>query len=161
LTEELDLTPHAPAVTPQKERRQRSWRNITIVGGLVVVLGFVLFQAVTSARVFFYNVDEAIELQDELGDDNFRLQGIVAAENGIDSSGALLFDVTFNGETATIRHTGDEPTELFGLGEQVVADGHWEDGVFQSRQLLVKHTEEYIEDNPDRLDYELEPPADT
>ena len=154
---ELDLTPHDPDGTSGGSGRSRSARNVAVIGVIVLVLGFVLFQALSSARVFFYNVDEAIERREELSDQTFRMQGTVVTEDGVDSGGALLFTVAFGGESADVRHTGDEPSGLFDEGEKVVVEGRWEGDVFHSHQILVKHSEEYVEDNPDRVDYELEP----
>ncbi len=151
---ELDLTPQQPAAP-----RSRPWRNWLIMGGLALVAGVVLYQALTSARVFFLNVDEAVEQRATLGDDTFRMQGTVISEPETAADGALLFTVSFGGADAEIRHVGDEPSNLFKLGEQVVAEGHWEGRVFESSQILVKHSEEYVEDNPDRVDYELDEPV--
>ena len=156
---DLDLSPREPVRDETSSRRRRSIRNIATMTVLVLVLGFVLFKAITSARVFFYNVDEAVEQRAELGDRNFRMQGTVTSEDGIDDVGALLFDVSFNGETVSVRHTGDEPSNLFEEGEKVVVEGHWRGDVFLSHQILVKHSEEYVEQNPERLEYELEPEA--
>lgn len=149
---EIDLTPVAPPAPHRK--RGRNWLiGITIA----VVLGAVLFQALTSARVFFYNVDEALDRRDELGTDTFRLQGTVLDQPELDDVGAMLFTVGFNGSEAVIRHVGDEPSDLFDVGIPVVAEGRWDGEVFESRQLLVKHSESYIEDYPDRIsDTELE-----
>ncbi len=47
---------------------------------------------------------------------------------------------------------------MFKLGERVVAKGHWSGEQFESSQVVVKHSEEYVEDNPNRVDYELEDP---
>jgi cytochrome c-type biogenesis protein CcmE len=156
---DLDLSPRDPS-----DLETRGWtiggrsvRNVVVLSVLALVLGFVLYQAITSARVFFYNVDEAVARRDELADRTFQMQGTVVAENGIDEVGALLFDLSYGGETAPIRHVGDEPSNLFAVGEQVVVEGYWDGPVFESRQILVKHSEQYIEDNPDRVDYELDP----
>ncbi len=147
---DLDLTPRdVPA------GRSGSVRNWLIVGALVAVAGFVLFQALTSARVYFLNVDEAVAQRNELGDDTFNMQGTVISEP-TSTGDAMTFTMTFGGENAEIRHVGAEPTDLFKVGEQVVAKGHWDGTEFISNQLLVKHSEEYVEDNPDRLDYELD-----
>ncbi len=158
MTDELDLTPREPldggAATV---RRGRSLRNILVMGAIVAALGFLLFQALTNARVFFYNVDEAIERREELQDQSFRMQGTVIAEDGVDTNGALLFTVAFGGAEADIRHVGDEPSNLFREGEKVVVEGRWDGDVFHSHQVLVKHSEEYVEDNPDRLEYEVDP----
>ncbi|MDA3038535.1 MAG: cytochrome c maturation protein CcmE [Actinomycetota bacterium] len=130
--------------------KRRSLRNWCIVGALSLVLAGILYQALTSARVFFYNVDEAIARRDELGSQTFRIQGTVVDEPA-DIGGAMVFTIAFNDETAVVRHVGDEPSDLFEVGIPVVAEGHWEGEAFESRQLLVKHSESYVEDNPDRL----------
>lgn len=143
---ELDLTPVAPPAP--RRRRGRNW----LIGlALTAVLGGVLYQALTSARVFFYNVDEAIERRDELGTDTFRIQGTVLDEARLDDTGAMIFTIGFDGAEAVIRHVGDEPSDLFDVGIPVVAEGRWDGDVFESRQLLVKHSESYIEDYPDRI----------
>ena len=152
---DLDLTPH------ELEGRRSSpspWstRNVLILVVFVAVLGFVLYQALSSARVFFYNVDEAVERRTELADATFRMQGTVTTEEAVDPAGALVFTVSFGGETAEVHHVGDEPSGLFEQGEQVVVEGRWDGDVFRSHQILVKHSEEYVEENPDRVDYELD-----
>jgi cytochrome c-type biogenesis protein CcmE len=127
---------------------------------LAVVAGVVLYQALTSARVYFLNVDEAVARRAELGDDSFNLQGTVIGEPTTAPDGAMLFTITFGGENAEIRHIGDEPTDLFGVGEPVVAKGRWDGDVFVSEQVLIKHSEEYVEDYPDRVDYQVDDVTD-
>ncbi len=157
MTEPIDLSPRAAG---DAGRERRSFRNVAIVGTLVVVLGFVLFKALTSASVYFYNVDEAVEQRAELGDSTFRLQGTVVSEPVTEATGEIVFDVAFNDTIATVRHIGEEPTDLFELAIPVVAEGHWEGEVFVSRQLLVKHSESYVADNPDRIDEDVEATLD-
>jgi cytochrome c-type biogenesis protein CcmE len=156
-TEGLDLTPRHPSGPPATTRR-RSVRNLIVLGVIGAALVLLLFQALTEARVFFYNVDEAVARQGELADDTFQMQGTVVELDSVDTNGALLFTLAFGDARADVRHVGDEPSTLFDLGEAVVVEGHWEGEVFVSRQILVKHSEAYIEDNPDRLDYEVDDP---
>ncbi len=152
----LDLRPrHDGAVAAERVRRG-STRNKIIGGVVVLALGFVLYQGIVNARVFFYNVDEAIAQQAELGERTFRMQGTVVAEDGTAESGAFLFTVAYNDATAQIRHVGPEPSDLFDLGEPVVVEGHWDGDIFESSQILVKHDESYVEDNPNRVDYDLD-----
>lgn len=127
-----------------------------IISALLAVSGFIVFQALTSARVYYLNVDEAVAQQAELVDEEFMMQGTVVGEPSTATDGALIFTVVFGGESAEVRHVGPEPTDLFKDGEQVLSRGRWRSGVFQSEQVIVKHSEEYIEDNPDRVDYELD-----
>jgi len=149
---ELDLTPSPSQPAP----KGRSWRNWIIMAVFTIAAAAVLYQALTSARVFFLNVDEAIEQRDTLGEETFRMQGTVVSEPATAPEGSLVFTVSYGGADAEVRHVGDEPSNLFKLGEQVVAEGHWEGDTFESSQILVKHSEEYVEDNPDRVDYRLE-----
>ncbi len=148
---ELDLTPRQPDSTSRPR-----WRNWLILGILGLVAAFVLFQALTSARVFFRNVDEAVAQRAELGEDIFRMQGTVVDEPTTGPDGSVLFTVSFGGVDADVRHVGDEPSSLFGKGEPVVAEGHWDGEVFESNLITVKHSETYVEENPDRVDYELD-----
>lgn len=151
---DLDLTPSGPR-RPVRTG-VRSWRNWVISIALVAVGGFVLYQALTTATVYFLNVDEALAQRDELGDDTFNLQGTVTSAPVTEADGSMVFTVSFGGASTTVRHVGDEPSGLFKKGERVVAKGRWAGSFFRSDQVLVKHTEEYVEDNPDRLDYELD-----
>ncbi|MEM8925262.1 MAG: cytochrome c maturation protein CcmE [Actinomycetota bacterium] len=156
---DLDLTPRQPAGPPVGGRTVRSrLRNWLMLGAIGAVLVFVLYQAITSARVYFYNVDEAIALREETGDQTIRMQGTVLEDQGVDEFGNLLFTMTFGGEVAQVIHSGDEPSNLFAEGEKVVAEGRWDGDVFLSHQVVIKHSEEYIEDNGDRLEYEVELP---
>ena len=154
---ELDLTPASP---DDSASNGRSLRNIVVVGVFVAVLGFVLYQAVSSASVYFYNVDEAVAQRDEIGDKTIRLQGVVTSEPATDASGRITFVVTYNGVDATVYHVGAEPTDLFERDVPVVAEGHWIDEVFQSDQLLIKHSESYVAENPDRIDEDVEAKLD-
>ncbi len=151
---EVDLSPRHDDV-PAGGGRKRI-RNWAVVGTIVAVLGFVLFQALTSASVYYYNVDEAVAQRADLADGTFRIQGTVVSEPATDASGAITFEVAFNDVKANVRHIGEEPTDLFELAIPVVAEGHWEGDTFVSSQLFVKHSESYVADNPDRIDPDIE-----
>lgn len=153
-TDPLDLTPARPI-----DRAPRRWRNWLILGLLGLAAAFVLFQALTNARVFFLNVDEAVAQRGDLQGETFRMQGTVVDEPRTGTDGSLLFTVAFGGEEAEVRHVGDEPSNLFRLGQAVVAEGRWEGEQFESSQVVVKHSEEYVEDNPTRVEYELDEPS--
>ncbi len=150
----IDLTPRDLGRSPTERRKRRSYRNVAVLSVLAVVLGFVLYQALTNARVFYLNVDEAVARQTELGGQTFRMQGEVMQVDGADASGALVFTMAYADTSATVRHLGDEPSDLFDVGQKVVVDGRWTGDTFESRQILLKHSEEYVENNPDRLEYE-------
>ena len=155
MSDNLDLSPRQDDAVPSSDKG--STRNKIIGALFVVVIAFVVFQGLKNARVFFLNVDVAVAQRDDLGERTFRMQGTVISEEGNADNGALLFTVAYNDATAKIQHIGPEPSDLFDLGEPVVVEGHWNGQVFESNQILVKHDESYVEDNPTRVDYELDP----
>lgn len=152
----MDVTPLAApteAAPSQGERRGRRPRNLRVVVlGVVVAaaLAFVLLRGLGNATLFFYNVDEAVARRTELGDDRFRLQGTVGADSVARSEDGATFTLGFGGAVAAVRHRGDLP-QLFEPGIPVVLEGRWEGDRFESDRMLVKHSEVYVAENPDRL----------
>lgn len=138
--------------TPRRPRKNGTAVRVAVV--LVVVagaIGFLLWKGLGDSTTFFYNVDEAVERQDELGTDRFRMQGTVLPGTVEEDAGDVTFTVSYDGVEAEVVHRGDPP-ELFQENLPVVVEGHWEDGAFASDRILVKHSEEYQEDNGERLD---------
>jgi cytochrome c-type biogenesis protein CcmE len=153
---DFDLTPRTGPGGVQGSsapggRRSRRWMA---VGALVVVLGalaFVLLRGIGDAATFFYNVDEAVERREELGEDRFRLQGNVAYGSVVETDGGVSFVLRFNGEEVPVEHTGTPP-ELFGPEIPVVLEGRFVGDTFASDEILIKHDSTYDEENPERID---------
>jgi len=141
---EMDLSPRD---LPAPRRFKANW---IVIGALLAAGVFVITQALNSATVFYLNVDEALEQRAELVDDTFRMQGSVVTEPATTDTGAIEFEVGFNGQTTRVSHVGEEPTDLFALGQSVIVEGRFVGDVFQSTQILVKHSESYVADNEDR-----------
>lgn len=122
---------------------------------LAVVLGaigFLLWKGLGDSTTFFYNVDEAVDRREQLGDDRFRMQGTVLEGTVEEDAGDVSFTVSYEGVEADVVHRGDPP-QMFQANLPVVVEGHWnDDGTFASDRILVKHTEEYQEDHGERLD---------
>ena len=116
--------PDAPgAVAPR--RRRSPWAY----GALVLVLvgvGVVAYQALTSASLYFYNADEAVAQANELYGDRIRVQGLVRDDveprRGGDGEPGITFTITFNGVDLPVDHRGDPP-ELFQPGIPVQLGG--------------------------------------
>lgn len=151
----LDLRPReAPPVAGSGggDRRKR-----LLVGGvlavILVVLGFVVWNGLSNAALYFRNADEAVAERDELGTDRFRLQGTVVPDSVRQDGTAVLFTVTHGGVDVDVRHQGDRP-DLFQDDIPVVLEGAWSESGdrFESDDILVKHTEDYEAENPDRTD---------
>lgn len=150
---ELDLSPRIPAATARPPRRQRSVAVYLALLAVVLGIGFVVLQALDGATLYFRNVDEAVAQRDELGERRFRLQGLVGDDVVVDGD-EVSFTATFNGVDLPVRHTGDPP-DLFGPGQSVVLEGRFDGGsapLFRSDELFVKHSEEYVAENSDRID---------
>ncbi len=150
----IDLTPRqAPPVGGGGAERGKRIGVLSVLGVLVVALVFMAYQGLNSATVFFRNADEAIAERDELGDKRFRLQGSVVADSVEPDGTSVRFAVEYGGETVDVVHAGDPP-ELFQPGIPVVLEGRWSqtDPWFESDRILVKHTEDYEADNPNRTD---------
>jgi cytochrome c-type biogenesis protein CcmE len=150
---ELDLSPRTPvggAVAPRTGRRRPIGAYVALAA-VVLGIGFVVLQGLGSATLYFRNVDEAVAERDELGTRRFRLQGLVVDDVASDGD-AVTFTLAFNGATVPVRHAGDPP-DLFRPDQSVVLEGHFVEGsdVFASDRMLVKHDEDYSEDNSERI----------
>ncbi len=158
----LDLSPR-----PAPARRRRNWWGFAFVALVLVGLAFVATKALSDASLFFYNADEAVAKQAELGDKRFRLQGTVAGGTVEETGDGVAFLAYYNGVSVPVVHRGDPP-ELFEEGTPVVLEGQWrgtsvgadggagsaggtEEAYFASDRMLVKHDEEYVDVNDERL----------
>ncbi len=109
--------------------------------------------------MFFLNVDEAVERQDELGSDRFRIQGYIVSDSIASTASTSTSGSPTAARCVQIRHQGD-PAEVLDPETPVVLEGAWSGDRFESDLLLNKHDEVYEAENPERLDYDPEqPPA--
>jgi cytochrome c-type biogenesis protein CcmE len=149
----VELTPRT-APDPSDLTTAPRGRSLWAYGILAVVLvavGVVAYQGLTSASLYFYNADEAVAERDTLGDKRIRVQGTV--QEGVETTAeGVTFTIAFNGVEVPVIHDGDPP-ELFEPGIPVVLEGHWATDAepFLSDEILVKHDEQYEADNGDRI----------
>lgn len=160
----MDLTPRtgpdaaraagSPVPTATRRRPPASRRARARVGVLVAVVlaavAVILFQGLSNASLYFYNADEAVARRDEMGDERFRLQGQVVPGTIVAADGLVGFDVRFNGVTVAVSHVGDPP-DLFQDCIPVVVEGRWQGEAFASDRIMVKHTNEYDAEHPERV----------
>lgn len=157
--EGLDLTPRAPRSVRHGATGGSKWVWIGVIVVIIVAIGFVISKAISDATLFFYNADEAVEMRDQLGDKRFRLQGTVEAGTTERTADGVAFLVAFNGVEVAVEHRGDPP-DMFEDQIPVVLEGRWDQSsaqpVFDSDYMLVKHGEDYIEANSNRIDEAVE-----
>jgi cytochrome c-type biogenesis protein CcmE len=124
-----------------------------VVAVIVVTaaLGYLLYQGLGNATMYFRTADQAVAQKSRLGTRRFRIEGTV--DPGLHTAGSAVdFAITANGVTVPIVHSGPQP-QLFKPGVPVVLDGHWATGgaYFASDTIEVKHNEDYKTTHPDRL----------
>lgn len=149
------------AVTPDSDhgRTNRS-RKMLAVAALVVAaatFGLLAVGDIGENLVYYYSPTELMAKRDQALGASVRLGGLVAAES-IDQGStvaladgqarqgdqlSLRFSVT-DGETVVPVVASAVPPAMFREGIGVVVEGELrEDGVFETRRLMVKHDNEY------------------
>ncbi|MFV0316765.1 MAG: cytochrome c maturation protein CcmE [Microthrixaceae bacterium] len=152
----FDLAPRGTAAEDTGSQGPRVARRYVAIGLLVVLLaalGYVLFVGLNDASTFFYNVDEAVDMRDQLAGERFRMQGNVMDGSVVETADGVDFVLSFGGVEVPVSHTGTPP-ELFGPDIPVVLEGSFGgDGEgFRSDEILIRHDNEYDEEHPDRVD---------
>ena len=129
------------------DTRRRLW-----VAGIVVLaaLGFLVFQGLDNATVYFRTADEAVAQRDQLGDRRFRIEGDVVEGSVRQDGNDVSFILTSRSVEVPVLHKGDPP-ELFRPGIPVVLEGRFQGDHFSSDRMLVKHSETYVAENPERV----------
>ncbi|HVA74172.1 MAG TPA: cytochrome c maturation protein CcmE [Acidimicrobiales bacterium] len=145
-------------VPPAPRLRRRayltSWRRRAVAGIVVAgALGFLLFEGLDNATVYFKTADQAVADRSSLGTRQFRIEGTV--EPGVEQAGGMTkFSIIANGVSVPVVD-GQQPPQLFKPGIPVVLEGHWQGDVYQADQIMVKHSASYTEAHPDRLKSQL------
>lgn len=147
----LDVTPrtgeHTSSPGPGGSRK------ILVIAGIAVLagaLGVVVFNGLTDASTFYYNVDEALERSDDLGDQRFRMQGNVVPGSIVETDEGVDFVIAYRDAQVPVDHVGDPP-ELFSSEIPVIIEGNLDGDRFASDEILIRHDNTYEEDNGDRL----------
>ena len=173
--------PGAPDLSPRRTtdvtavarapKRRKAWGAGIVLALVLSAAGILLYQGLSSATVYFCNADEVGRKAGCDDSGRFRLQGTVDNGSLEELGGTLLFTVTYNGSTIPVRYQG-EPGGIFREGIPVVVEGRLRavtgsgapttvvpsggEGTgtgmeFAGDRILVKHTEQYVEENPDRV----------
>ena len=150
----LDLSPRtAPPVRGGDDQKRKRILIGGVLGAILVVVGVVAWQGLSNAALYFRTADEAVEQRESLGDRRFRVEGTVVPGSVEPDGVAVRFSIESNDVQVAVFHQGDPP-DLFQEDIPVVLEGSWSrsEDVFESDGILVRHTEEYEADNPDRTD---------
>jgi len=123
--------------------------------GVLVLAGFMINQALNTSLVYFILPNEYAQQPSQYEDRRIRLGGLVAPESVRfdDRDLQLTFLVTDGIESYPVQHVG-APPELFRENSGVVIEGRFDQGVFVSDNLLIKHSEVYEAPEDGHIDIE-------
>lgn len=127
---------------------KRGRRAGLVVAGVVIVAAFVylLSGEISENLVFFWTPAELLAQGDDAYDQPIRLGGVVAAESVRWNAEALDLRFKMTDETGkTVEvHAQKAPPAMFREGIGVIVEGKYtRAGVFESTNLMVKHSNEY------------------
>ena len=143
----VDLTPRAtgPIVAPRK----RKLAAPALLALVLVAAGFVVWQFLANATMYFCNADEVGHRTECATNKRFRLQGTVVT-GSVTNGPPTLFTVAYHGTSIPVRMSS-QPTGMFREDIPVVIEGRMVGATFEGDRLLVKHDAKYVEKNPDRV----------
>jgi cytochrome c-type biogenesis protein CcmE len=125
-------------MTPRRKRMAIALGVVAVVGAATALV----LNAFQSNLVFFYTPTQIAAKEAPAGR-IFRLGGLVV-EGSVKRDGVKVnFEVTDTAKTVPVQFSGILP-DLFKEGKGVVAQGQLENGVFQAKEVLAKHDENYM-----------------
>jgi len=147
---DMDLSPRDDVEPGAPRRRKRNLLPMIVLGLVVVAGGVIVTQFLSSAVDYYCNVDE-IGVRDGCETDRrIRLQGTVDEGSVSQVGSATVFTISFNGATVAVQYDG-EPGGIFKECIPVVVHGLIEDGELQGDRVEVKHSDEYVSVNDERV----------
>ncbi len=132
---------------PSKRRARRAWAVLAIVA---VSIGFLLYKGLGNSLVYFRTAAGAWKDRAQLGSSTFRLEGVVVPGSIHTLNGGVDFAVESSNVSVEVHDTANPP-QLFQPNIPVVLVGHFSGSVFQSTQIMVKHSSNYIAAHPNRV----------
>ena len=130
--------------------RSRTY-GLWLAGGLLAAaLGFLLIRGLGDATLYFRTADEAVAQRASLGERRFRIEGTVVPGSVREGDGGVAFRIVSKDVEVPVVHQGDPP-ELFRPGIPVVLEGHFSGTHFASDRIMVKHSETYVAEHPERV----------
>ena len=148
-----DLSPRTrPETVAPPAKSRRRWVSIVVLCVVLVAGGVIVTQFLRSAVDYYCNVDEVGQRSGCDADRRLRLQGVVEQGSVVRNGGDTDFVIAFNGASVPVHYDG-EPGGIFKECIPVVVHGRFASaaGVFEGDLVEVKHSDEYVAVNDDRL----------
>ena len=129
-------------------------KNLLLVLFGISLIVFASIRIASSNTIYYYTTTEAIDNIKEISSERIKLGGFVVTESV--SKGSIdetNFEITDGNKTIKIVFDGFIP-ELFQDEMGVILDGYFENNIFYSDDMLVKHDNEYISEDGETYDVE-------
>ena len=153
----MDLTPRSvqdpagssPAAgdAPRSPGKRRPWLAVGLLVAVLAVGGFIVARLLTKSLDYYCDVDQVGRKAGCEGTSPIRLQGSVkeGSRTTVNGAGGAVteFVITHNHAELPVRYRGVVNNEIFQDCVNVVVHGQLREGVFDSDNVEVKHSNEY------------------
>jgi len=126
---------------------------LSVLFGISLIV-FASIRIASNNTIYYYTTSEAIENITAISSERIKLGGFVVSESV--SKGSIdetNFEITDGNKTIKIVFDGFIP-ELFQDEMGVILDGYFENNIFYSDDMLVKHDNEYVSEDGETYDVE-------
>lgn len=141
-----------PASTPKASNKK--WIAIATVALMLGGFGYLAYGGIGENIVYFLTPGELVKKGEKAVERPVRLGGQVVDGSVVWNADNLdlRFKVTDGQGTEVLVHSRGAPPQMFRAGIGVVVEGKYgRDGVFQSDNLMVKHSNEYRAPNAEEM----------
>ena len=129
-------------------------KNLLLVLFGISLIVFASIRIASSNTIYYYTTTEAIDNITAISSERIKLGGFVVSKSVSKSSiDETNFEITDGNKTINIVFDGFIP-ELFQDEMGVILDGYFENNIFYSDDMLVKHDNEYISEDGETYDVE-------
>ena len=129
-------------------------KNLLLVLFGISLIVFASIRIASNNTIYYYTTSEAIENITAISSERIKLGGFVVSESV--SKGSIdetNFEITDGNKTIKIVFDGFIP-DLFQDEMVVILDGYFENNIFYSDDMLVKHDNEYVSEDGETYDVE-------
>tara|TARA_B100000886_G_C20372260_1_gene470147 strand:+ start:808 stop:1212 length:405 start_codon:yes stop_codon:yes gene_type:complete len=121
-------------------------KNLFLILFGVTIIVFASIRIASNNTIYYYTTTEANYLS-TTSNERIKLGGFVVSDSvKKENLGVTKFEITDGNVTMQINFDGFIP-DLFQDNMGVILDGYFDDGIFYSDDMLVKHDNEYISED--------------
>lgn len=154
------MTESTILTSPQLDAKPAK-RNLKFILGAVIIfaaIGFLVFNAMSSAGAYYMTVTELTEQASDYHGKNVRVSGVVIDESVDYNASELIlrFNIGDDAHQLPIYFHGPRPDNFVRAAEAIVEGKYGEDGVLYANSLLLKCPSRYEEHGGEQkpVDYE-------